>query len=195
MNTFHNYFVLFCIFLVVAAAVEVAAYQNVTSTATYKIPCTKEGLPANCEQRVRNVVCNSVNPNGYPTVTIDEEFNCESYKLNHRQWINVQFYQITGTTTCQEVTMQVGECWGKQPKTGSGYDCQGECGAGCINGCGIFSLGGGWSRNCLRHDVCSWYYGASGGGNDAYCGKSYKQADHDIFNCNCEIKDAHTCNF
>jgi len=171
--------------------------SSFVSSATYKIPCVEgSATPSGCDpNRVRTVTCNVKNSNGFDTVLLDEKLSCESAKLSAQQTLNVQFYQITGTNNCLEITMKVGECWGKHPKTGSTYDCQGECGASCINGCGIFSLGGGWSRNCLRHDICSWHFGASGGGSDPHCGKSYNQASGDIFNCNCEIPGTHTCNF
>jgi len=171
------------------------ASSAINTSATYSIPCTTKGTPAGCDNsRVRTVVCNSVNTNGYPTVTLDNKVSCESAKVSLQQYLNVQFFQTAGTTNCLEITIRVGECWGKNPINNGVYDCQGECGAGCVNGCGIFSGGGGWSRNCLRHDICSWHFGASGGGSDANCGKSYNQASGDIFNCNCEVP-THTCNF
>jgi len=164
---------------------------------TYQIPCVyNANTPAGCTtERVRTVTCGTVNSNGYPTVLVGTSTGCEKEKVTLQQWINVQFYQNPGTTNCLEITMRVGECWGKNPINSGTYSCQGECGAGCINGCGIFSLGGGWSRNCLRHDICSWYFGAAGGGSDKYCGGAYKLADGDIFNCNCDIKTTHTCDF
>jgi len=168
---------------------------NETGVRAYSIPCLPDGRPTGClNTRVHEATCNVANSNGYPTVTLDEEFSCEDYKIGLYQWINVQFFKQTNGN-CLEITMQVGECWGSNPKNGGSYNCQGECGSSCIEGCGLLRLGGGWSRNCLRHDVCSWYHGASGGGSDPNCGKSYNQADHDIFNCDCDIKDAHTCNF
>jgi len=180
----------------VSYVLDTNAVSNISSTKAYTIPCLSDGTgPSGCStSRVRTVTCNVANPNGYPTVLLDEEFNCESYKLKLREYYNVQFFKAT-SGQCLEITVQVGECWGRNPKNGGSYDCQGECGASCVNGCGLLRLGGGWSRNCLRHDICSWYFAAAGGGSDPNCGKSYYQADHDIFNCNCEIAETHSCNF
>jgi len=171
--------------------------EDALDATTYSIPCVNGGGPPSCNvSRVVAVKCNAINPNGIPTVTVDEVLNCASNKVTLQLWLNVQFWRDpTDSTRCLEITMRVGECWGKNPINGGTYSCQGECGAGCINGCGIFSLGGGWSRNCLRHDVCSWYFGAGGGGSDKNCGKAYDQASGDIFNCDCDIKQTHTCDF
>merc|ERR1719210_3141998 len=37
-----------------------------------------------------------------------------------------------------------------------------------------------WSLNCLRHDVCSYYYDSSGGLFDPSCGHAWMKASHDF---------------
>lgn len=39
-----------------------------------------------------------------------------------------------------------------------------------------------WAADCLRHDVCSYYYGATGGGKDGNCGDEYDDAVDDTIN-------------
>jgi len=169
---------------------------NFSIMANYKIPCVYNAAkPAGCAtDRVRTVTCGAINTNGFPTLTISDETACGNNIPKLQQTINVQFYQNPGTSNCLEITAQFGECWGVNPINGGDYGCQGQCGAGCINGCGLFSLGGAWARNCLRHDICSWYFGASGGGSSPQCGKSYDQAAKDLLSCECKLS-GHTCNF
>jgi len=166
-------------------------------TASYAIPCTSKGAnsPAGCvTSRVRTVKCDSKNTNGYPTVGYNNATVCDKDSaISFKQWFNIQFGDAGGGN-CLEITAQMGECWGVNPINGGRYDCQGQCGAGCISGCGLFNGGGSWSKNCFKHDICSWYYGASGGGSDANCGKSYNQASSDLLKCSCTISSP-TCNF
>ena len=80
----------------------------------------------------------------------------------------------------------VGSNWGKvKPRTGattwstsatSDYNCMGKCGGACS------SLGGGYTKDCLDHDTCSYRYMSYGGGNDTYCGDEYSQASEELFN-------------
>ena len=56
---------------------------------------------------------------------------------------------------CLEIFVAVGECWGKDSDN-DGYDCMGLCGPGCQ--AQLPGMCSNWSRNCLRHDVCSYYY-------------------------------------
>jgi len=173
----------------------VFCFISFISAASYPIPCTEKGTPTGCDPSlVKQVKCNTGNPNGNSTVTVDEKVSCADFLVYFKQILNVQFYQIPNTDQCLEITMKVGECWGKNPINGGDYGCQGQCGAGCINGCGLFKLGGAWSRNCLRHDVCSWYFGAEGGASHTQCGKSYNQASGDLINCKCELT-GFTCSF
>mmetsp|Transcript_106065 Transcript_106065/g.310131 ORF Transcript_106065/g.310131 Transcript_106065/m.310131 type:complete len:231 (+) Transcript_106065:60-752(+) len=77
---------------------------------------------------------------------------------------------------CVEILMGVGECWGHD-LDGDIYDCQGRCGAGCQpHYPGICSN---WSQNCLRHDVCSYYYNSRGGALDPHCGYAFNMAAPD----------------
>jgi hypothetical protein len=68
----------------------------------------------------------------------------------------------------------VGVNWGKL-SNGSSYDCMGKCGAAC-------GMGGGYTKDCMDHDACSYRYRASGGSSDSNCGDEYKAASDDIFN-------------
>jgi hypothetical protein len=59
------------------------------------------------------------------------------------------------------------------------YSCMGRCGAGCSG------IGGGWTKDCFDHDMCSLKYMASGGASDGNCGNEYNEASDDIFaSCN-----------
>jgi len=194
---------LFCFFVVLIIGVAIISnattpkQQDVKSnvfmdnlptnvTAAYTIPCTKDGTPAGCDKtRVRTVVCGTNNANGYPTITVDDKTPCNNAKVSLDQYLNMQFYKIPNTNNCYEITAQVGECWGKKPINGGSYTCQGQCGAGCVKGCGLLNGGGPWARSCFNHDICSWYFGASGGANDANCGTSYNLAYSDFFKCEC----------
>jgi len=173
----------------------------VNSTFAYTVPCSDPTAcgsgPSGCaSNRVVKVKCNSINSNGYPTIRLDDSTACGAAPVVLQQRVNVQFYQLPGTEDCYEITMQVGECWGTLPKTGGVYNCQGQCGPSCISGCNILTVGS-WSRNCLRHDVCSWYFCSTNGGSNTYCGKSFKQASGDYSQCGapCRITQTHTCNF
>ena len=84
----------------------------------------------------------------------------------------VQFDDAGGN--CFGIIMEAGECWGMHPTNGGDYDCQGRCGGGCSNG------NSNWARDCLKHDVCSWYFSASGGFLDSNCGDSFGQATNDF---------------
>lgn len=65
----------------------------------------------------------------------------------------------------------VGSNWGRSNYNGGDYDCMGLCGGGCQK-----FFRGGWTLDCLEHDVCSHNLGASGGGSDKNCGDEYKDA-------------------
>jgi len=171
--------------------------NNSIAPLAYTIPCVyNQAKPTGCDNsRVRTVKCNVANTNGYQTVLLDTNTACDAANqaITHKQNLNVQFFK-NPDGTCLEITTQVGECWGVNPINNGNYGCQGQCGAGCISGCGIFSLGGSWSRNCLKHDICSWYFGAGGGGSDKNCGTSYNQASGDLLKCACMVSGV-TCTF
>jgi hypothetical protein len=92
-----------------------------------------------------------------------------------------------GTQNCISEPVVVGSNWGKihPRKTAttwdttkwSDYSCMGKCGAGC-NG-----IGGGWTKDCLDHDTCSYRYSSYGGSADTYCGDEFTAASDDIFTC------------
>jgi hypothetical protein len=88
----------------------------------------------------------------------------------------VQFSDKDGN--CMGIIMHGGECWGTQPQNSGNYDCMGRCGPGC----GTWACSN-WGRDCLKHDVCSFYYSASGGAGDDHCGDEYQQALNDWGHC------------
>lgn len=78
---------------------------------------------------------------------------------------------------CLEILMRVGECWGPGILRRADYDCMGRCGGGCQKReRGVCSN---WSLNCLKHDVCSYYYQSRGGNRDPSCGYLFFQAEKD----------------
>ena len=82
-------------------------------------------------------------------------------------------FDEANTGKCFGIIMQAGESWGNQPNTGGNYDCMGTCGVGCSYG------DANWARNCLRHDVCSYYFGASGMFLDNNCGADWNDGVND----------------
>jgi hypothetical protein len=82
----------------------------------------------------------------------------------------------SGVKTVEPVL--VGSNWGKiTARDGkvSNYDCMGKCGAAC-------GIGGGYTKDCLDHDTCSFRFKAAGGKSDPNCGDEYNQAADDILN-------------
>ena len=78
---------------------------------------------------------------------------------------------------CLEIHVEVGECWGMDSDRDS-YDCIGRCGIGCQEeGPGLCSN---WSRNCLKHDICSYYFNSRGGVVDPNCGWAFQKAEPDF---------------
>ena len=90
----------------------------------------------------------------------------------------VQFDGADGQ--CLAIRMEGGECWGAHPTNGGDYDCQGLCGPGCEGAAAVCSN---WGRDCLKHDVCSWYFSSSGGALDSNCGDEFGQAANDYSTC------------
>ena len=99
-------------------------------------------------------------------------------RLRPQQLVVVQFFSgppgLRGK--CMEILLQVGECWGMDSE-GDSYDCLGLCGAGCQ--LERFDLCSNWSQNCLKHDVCSYYYNSRGGAADPHCGWAFNIAAPD----------------
>jgi len=84
----------------------------------------------------------------------------------------VQFDGADGE--CLAIRMEGGECWGQHPVNGGSYDCMGRCGAGC----GSWPCSN-WGPDCLKHDVCSWYFTAWGLFLDQRCGDEAWDAKDD----------------
>jgi len=160
------------------------------------IPCVYgQDLPKGCDtSRVRKVECNNITIAQYPTVMVNDGSACTKgdNRVSIGQAINIQFYQDPVDKMCLEITLQIGECWGENPINHNLYDCQGQCGPSCVGKC-QWPFGGSWSRNCLRHDVCSWYFGSSDGMVNDKCGKSMQQAAPDFLTCSCDISGTYKC--
>lgn len=100
----------------------------------------------------------------------------------------VQFAGADGL--CRQITMQMGEQWGINAISGDPYGCMGRCGADCPG-----SLCSNYARDCLKHDVCSFFFGSSGGALDANCGDEFKASMGDylsdcVIGHLCEVNDA-----
>lgn len=97
---------------------------------------------------------------------------------------------------CLEILVRVGECWGTD-SDGDDYGCMGRCGPGCqVESPGLCSN---WSLNCLRHDVCSYYYNSAGGALDPACGYAFLRGTRDyVIPClsdeRCALQDFSTYN-
>jgi len=95
---------------------------------------------------------------------------------------------------CLEIVIRLGECWGSDSDDDR-YDCMGLCGPNCqLESPGLCSN---WSLNCLRHDVCSYYYNSRGGLFDLSCGYAFAQAEKDystdcLSDKKCALKDFNT---
>ena len=165
---------------------------------SYDIPCTSSGYPISIcnNDRIQSVTCgdsSTYNPptgydlNGAIEILKDSNTVCMNNSPKLRDTIDdgssnlnkyyVEFDDSAGN--CYGIIMHGGECWGDNPNGGN-YDCQGRCGRGCGS---LFTLCSNWGRDCLRHDVCSWYFEASGGRNDINCGDEYNMAFNDWYQC------------
>jgi len=129
-------------------------------------------VPAGCEQRI--VPCGNILDHGGADSVIDPTTNtwCINWRIYIPEVYIVQW--IDANSSCWEVKMTIGECWGVHPKNGGSYGCMGKCGGGCGNiNCGA------WARDCLRHDICSWFHTSTDGSSDANCGYAYDLAADD----------------
>ena len=80
--------------------------------------------------------------------------------------------------TCVETIVRYPDNWGNIPNTVNFYNCMGKCGSSCL---------GAWvSRDCLKHDVCSYFKSlamedpATGFCRDFDCGDETAQS---VANC------------
>ncbi|KAL1589755.1 hypothetical protein WHR41_01452 [Cladosporium halotolerans] len=69
----------------------------------------------------------------------------------------------------------VGSNYGANPSGSGDYSCNGRCGAGCSGA----SVGNAYTQDCFSHDICSYFYSASGGASDPNCGAAYNDAVDD----------------
>ena len=60
---------------------------------------------------------------------------------------------------------------GKHSDDSGKWDCNGRCGPGC----GTWACSN-WARDCLKHDVCGWYFEATGGSSNQDCGDEFDEA-------------------
>lgn len=147
-------------------------------------PCTQNGGPYPCDAN-RVQPCGTYNAAYYnaEVIPVDAYGSCSnewpklydamSWNQYYYNRYLVQFDDYDGN--CFEILMFGGECWGMHPTNGGNYDCQGRCGGGC----GYGAVCSNWARSCLKHDVCSWYFGSSGGAFDQHCGDEFRQAQND----------------
>jgi len=144
----------------------------VISSQAQSVPCIYgANLPVGCSNRI--VRCGTTPTQGVKAVvgpTADTW--CMNHRIYDKEIYIIQFNDRNNT--CWEVKMAVGECWGEHPQGNGNYGCMGKCGAGCggIN-CGA------WARDCMRHDVCSWFFTSTDGASDPNCGQAYNWSSDD----------------
>lgn len=167
--------------------------------ATALRPC-RLGQTQGCDPS-RFKPCGTIRPGEY-TYKIDADQNTECQPTYipdpHEEgalWL-VQFRgrerdgtgrPIQGTSMCMEILMKAGECWGNDSQ------CIGRCGPGCQP---WYSFCSNWAADCLRHDVCGYYFSAGSFGDDPDCGEEFWKASDDwglggplcIFNNKCTIR-------
>ena len=151
------------------------------SVRAYAPPCINgtTDQPSGCDpNRIKK--CSEVNTTEAHTIEKDINNNCaESPRVNDAvdgKIENDYVVQFDGENgECLAIRMQAGECWGVHPITTANYDCQGRCGPGC----GSNKVCNRWGPDCLKHDVCSWYYGATGGAKNVNCGDEFHDAVND----------------
>lgn len=154
-----------------------------------KIPCTTANLPAGCTND-RWKTCGTYTPSpSQQLIKNGGNSHCEYETKGIGQTFIVQFNGQDNI--CTEILMRQGECWGPHPSNPeNSYDCQGRCGGGCGKSWAVSN----WARDCLKHDVCSWYYGADGLFADVNCGdEAWKAVDDTIsgfVKCTLGVKDS-----
>jgi len=163
-----------------------AAPTPAPTAITYSPPCLygTTNTPSGCDPN-RIKLCNELSASSEEIlISHDENTDCStSPKLsdtvegNGENTYVVQFDGADGE--CLAIRMEGGECWGAHPNNGGNYNCQGRCGPGC----GSWTCSN-WGRDCLKHDVCSWYFSSSGGASDSNCGDEWGDAYNDWAN-NC----------
>jgi len=196
--------------LITVALFTLACFSDVANG--YRIPCTKQGTPSGCLNRVTGCTACASGQDGTQSkpwcVQAGTNYECSEHinPTNRRpgqiptsgtplnQNKIAKWYQVQWTNSanrCEQMVMQMGESWGKNPINGGDYGCQGRCGGGCP---GWTSWCSNYGQDCLKHDVCSWYHGSSGGASDSNCGGEFNQASNDwatdcMFNNYCEVND------
>ena len=144
-------------------------------------PCTPE-ITQNCTAG-RFVACGKTAAANLSMLHARDASKCQvrAGRLIPGQKVLVQFFSgapggLRHLGACMEIVVQVGECWGLD-SDGDSYDCLGLCGVGCqpnhANACSN------WARNCLKHDVCSYYYNSKGGAAYLHCGWAFNIAAAD----------------
>jgi len=151
----------------------------------YKIPCIagSKSKPAGCEKRIKRCKEFTKAEKG-DAIVIKKDKNYKCSAMTPRMKDTVHLGDVSENTyyvefddrkgKCYAIIMQAGECWGKHPtNTDSTYDSQGKCGSSSTNG------QANWARDCLKHDACSWYFGATGKAADKDCGDEFYHAHLD----------------
>eukprot|EP01113_Clastostelium_recurvatum_P050796 TRINITY_DN9706_c0_g1_i1.p1 TRINITY_DN9706_c0_g1~~TRINITY_DN9706_c0_g1_i1.p1 ORF type:complete len:287 (+),score=43.15 TRINITY_DN9706_c0_g1_i1:54-914(+) len=137
------------------------------------IPCIYgHALPMGCSPRIQEIACDD--DSDPPNIGVTSS-RCDHVRWGEIQKVRFQVGRDDATRgKCYQITAAVSECWGVNPFNGNDYECQGRCGAGCGG------IPGGWSAGCWKHDICSYYFGATGGSSDEFCGLAFKQASRDF---------------
>ena len=142
-------------------------------------PCTPE-ITEDCRPG-RFVPCGSSSRTNLSFVHARDASKCSTLagRLMPGELVVVQFSSgppgPLRSVRCMEIALKVGECWGID-NDGDSYDCLGRCGVGCAQRGEVCSN---WSRNCLKHDVCSYYFNSKGGAADLHCGWAFNLAAPD----------------
>ena len=143
-------------------------------------PCTNQ-IRENCSEG-RFVPCGSTKNrhHDFSMLHARDATKCHAPagRVQPGQMILVEFFSgppDVQNGKCMEILLVVGECWGLD-SDGDSYDCLGLCGVGCQES----DVCSNWSRNCLKHDVCSYYYNSRGGAADPHCGWAFNIAASDF---------------
>ena len=149
----------------------ISAFTVLGLCTAYAPPCVygTTNSPSGCDpNRIRP--CDQISTSRANVISQNTDHHCSSSpKLrdtiqgNGENTYVVQFDGADGE--CLAIRMEGGECWGQHPVNGGSYDCMGRCGAGC----GSWPCSN-WGPDCLKHDVCSWYFTAWGLFLDQRCG-------------------------
>eukprot|EP00484_Ammonia_sp_Unknown_P019086 CAMPEP_0197033018 /NCGR_PEP_ID=MMETSP1384-20130603/11540_1 /TAXON_ID=29189 /ORGANISM="Ammonia sp." /LENGTH=175 /DNA_ID=CAMNT_0042462759 /DNA_START=21 /DNA_END=545 /DNA_ORIENTATION=+ len=155
-------------------------------SASYKVPCLygETNYPVGCEQRI--LPCDQVSSSGATVVSAESNSACYDNSPRLRDTVaygesssNLYYVEIDDKDgNCYAVRMYGGEDWGSNARNNGGYNCMGRCGPNC----GSWACSN-WGRDCMKHDVCSYFFSATGNTNDDNCGDEWDDAQNDWGTC------------